>query len=445
MMFAGIGVVLNLAAWFLGLGSVAFDGVVAGQPLHEYPEVAVREVGFFYAPNWAIASVFLIPGSILFLFSARASVEPTFDALIERGMLRRIDGEDFDKENFLHRWEVVSARWMLGPIAIVSIVFAVTIPMDFMPVVWQWLWDPSSVSSIIGNDDDPVSINHGVYEFDWSIAALYSGADVHPLVNLAFSFSAYMIVAVVGSGTILAVFFWLPAMPSFLRSTNLRRHGWEIVPDINSDEVRCGFEVFEPFYRHVVWASIFTCVLALSMHVQNVFLRSPTFEHIGAMTFSSAIQIVSENGTDFGKIVTLLLRNSDGVAGPTGGDVNLQFGIAFIGILLLVGIVMAVLLTWLSITPRLGAAALRKGGGLKAEHKQALDEMLAWPLPDMPRKLLLAMALILVLSIYLVNLVALLLVVLAVLFITSTIAKMLWIRTTHRRNGQKVYEDDEDV
>lgn len=325
------------------------------------------------------------------------------------------------------------------------IVFVVTIPMDFGPVVGLWLLEPKEAIEIIANPSKPVSIDHPVYEFDWSIAALYADAVVHPGSNLAFSLAAYLVVAVLGSGFILSVFFWLPAVPSFLRQTNLKKHGWEIVPDVKSQEKRLGFEVFEQFYRYIIWGAIFTSILAVSMHIQNVFLRSPSFQNIGQMTFTNAFEIVKLHGADIGAIVASLFSTAEGVAGPTGGEINLQFGISFIGILLLVGIVMTVLLTWLSVTPKVGADSLRREARLLAAQKRALDEMQAWPVPDVPRKFLFLWIILVIFSIYMVNLVVLLLLVVSILFISSSISQALKVRADTRAALHQKYEDDEDA
>jgi len=138
----------------------------------------------------------------------------------------------------------------------------------------------------------PIAARVAIYEFDWSIAATFDGMGYLKWPNIVFSTLAYLIVPILGTGLILLHFIWFIALAEFISPERLERQGVVIVPDINSKDRndRAGFEKFEPLFDDLLLASLALSVLALFMHLQNIFLRAPQYNSFLDMIFTDGMK-----------------------------------------------------------------------------------------------------------------------------------------------------------
>ena len=409
------GALLCISAWLIGIGNVSFDGRIGSARLHDTASMQPKEVGFLWAPNWGIASLFLIPVIVMLLAVGRVSMEDALSAMLDRGMLRKRKESD-SAIDILQEWERHALRWMWYVFPLVfGLLFLIIMIFDFIPVVFNWLYDPDTAQRIAPT----VYLNHSEYEFDWSVAAVFPDAGVHWLANAIFSFVAYLWVPFLASAFIVSSFLWFLSLPAFLGRSALARRGYELVPDWNSDDRRKGYEVMESFFNALLAAAIITAVLALAMHLQNVYLRAPGFANLPQMVFGS---ILNSAGAQFSAGATLdvadrvkgtLLTVSDAMQASLLS--NLQVMLTAFGLMLLVLLVAFGFSAWLLTSAKEGRAALR--AELKDEPKEvrrALSRMHPWPSDLITwRYFFTYMGLILV-SMFWVNFLAVVLVTLAV-------------------------------
>ncbi|QYK40227.1 MAG: hypothetical protein KF887_12360 [Paracoccaceae bacterium] len=380
----GIGATLCVAGLSLGLMHVTFHGVVADVPLSGFRTGMVKNVGFLYAPNWGVSCIVFIPLILLFLCAARGTIEPTLEALVDRELIRRVDGAPVDKAAFIGSWNALARRCLWVFPVVFVLVFWLIIVEDFVPVVLRWLNQPEVAAGVIPT----ISLSHGTYEFDWSVAALFPGSGVDPTANILFSGAAYIWVALIFASVMVAGLFWFAALPMFLGAGSLARQGLLLVPDPYVHDDRCGFEVFEPLFFYLCVAGLLTAFMALGVHLQNVFLRAPDFSDLHDMVFGSLAAAVRDMSgfRDIGTVIDRLLSVGAAMDVQT---VNLQFVLTGIGLFLIMLIVVGLMTVWLYVAALSGRtrrlAMLRQGpeAGLTDDQRRALARRLrrirVWP------------------------------------------------------------------
>lgn len=412
------GIVLCLWSFAIGVGDVQFNGKVAGITIQGAEDLVTKQVGFLWAPNWGLTSVFLIPICIYLLCAARGTIEDTIRTLITRKMLRRTDGAPVNEAEVLEAWDQRSATWVVPAIVLVTIAVLSVIFLDFKPVVMDWLLNEAIATDALGCETPPfksdgsrcITLQHSTFEFDWSIAKILDESSVGLYANMAFSLVAYLYVAVFGAGIVIGALIWFIAFASFMEPKNLARHDLELVPDIHSTDPRSGFEVFEAMYMYMIYAVVFTAFIALAMHLQNVFLRAPEFGNIFEMTFGGLQPAFDSLASGkFAETINLLVSMRDALNITGSSGINLQIIATALGMFILALLMSLALVIWPQISASRGKQRLLADKTLTDKQSYAIYKMSVWPAPAMPRTFVATLLVMFVMSLIYVNFLTLLL------------------------------------
>ena len=414
-----LGVFLTAVSYALNLHNVKFYGEFLEGALSAFSSdtIQYKQVGYAWAPNWALTGILLLPLVFFNLFLAIRAIETLLRDLVQSGMLRHRDFSVPDPNAVIQHWRHQARPWAwVGLIVVILSAVFVTF-FDFFPVVIEWLVDGDFRSDILRTLNEEALLAHPTHEFDWSVAATFND-QVNPVIcttaNVIFASAAYLFIPIVGTSIVFGAFIFLFVFCAFF-SENMR-HDLDLVlvPDLSSEDPRCGFERFEGFFHNIILAAIGTGAMAVAMHLQNVFLRSLKHETIIDMVFGNAIDLVNEmvdNGflSAIPKIVDYLTSMRD-VVDMTDLIVSLQTYAAAIVLIILGVIVFSFLWLWLRRTAVDGHLLYMNKPDLSDRDKDKLKQMKIWPVGWISLNRLLVIGAIIFLSMWFVNFVTLVLI-----------------------------------
>lgn len=416
VVFLLLGLTLGVFSGILGIHSVHWDGQVNGACVIDLEAVGSgapcpdirKQVGFLWAPNWSLGAFLLLPFIISNLLAARSGVEPLMKELVTSGMLRRRDQGPLAVEDVLPMWERES-RFFL------ALALGICVPMtllfvmydDFIAVVFDWLWNNPSTDEIIARikASGSTEFRSSEYEFDWSIAALFNDVDVSHHANIAFSLAAYLLIPTFGAGLVLVGFVWFIALSAFFSDKYLKKHGLILVPDLQSVDSRLGFERFAPVMDHLVRAAVATAILAVLMHLQNVFLRVEQSETIVDLVFGDVLGALLKVSEDIAlKPLLDVLKPTPEALGIPYSSISKQTYISAV-VFLLIGYIV-ILSLWLTIAKRADEGRDYIDESLDDEAKKKMADFRIWPLEWISINRLLVSFALLFMCMYFVNLIA---------------------------------------
>lgn len=293
-----------------------------------------KQVGFGLALNWSVGVCVLLP---FFVFCASETIRHGVSAIKEmsqRKMFVRDDWSTPKPETILalvrKRQRIISIT-IAGVVALLATVFIVT---DFQRVVGQFYGSDELLANVRLGDPD--------FEADWSIAAPIcrhtadKSSNCLTLVNNfemngIFAGAAYLYLPFAGA---IAAITFMVAFGLFVRfvfAADLRAAGIRVVPDINSPDLRRGFEVLEGFFLYSVIACFVLFAMGYLVTLQNVYLRTDS-----PNIFAFVLPLIpTEISLDLGKLLgamqqslSLIIINGNSVAVTI-------LGILFLGIVLL--------------------------------------------------------------------------------------------------------------
>lgn len=412
------GIFLLMVSFGLKLHHVEFDGTTSAGVVSGLNPGAVKQVGYVWAPNWAFASILVLPLAIFNLLAARGSAEMILYSLTDRKMLVRTNGGHVDLEYLKQEWQKTTRSWSVFTLASIFGIGVFIITTDFLPVVGNWL------SSEQFRQDNMVGLNisHPDYEFDWSIAALFLSTDLSWQANYAFSLAVYLLVPIFGAGLIFGMFIWLASISTFFSTERLKTEGYVVIPDLESKDPRRGFEVFENLFDNLLRAGLMTAVMALCMHYQNVFLRTPSHENILEMLFADTVDVA--NGAlsgDFGPMMAYFV-SFDKIIYIDNSGISLQtYATALVNLLIFV-IIMGLMWRWLRKLAVNGLGYTARNIPVTPAQKKRLQTMEIWPVGWMSKTLLLLVVALTLAAMYYVNLLPLVIFVLVIYGVKNLIS-----------------------
>lgn len=415
--FFAIGLFLLGASYFLDIHTVEFDGNLqkakilsdtSGVPV----AFAAKEVGFVLAPNWGITGLIFLPLAVLTALRARAAIKPLLRNLVQKGMLVDREFRPVAEEMVVQKWEQESKRWAAIAMSMFLFSFCLVMFLDFIPVVADWLLSTPEEVAVLASG---MTLQHDTFEFDWSVAATFQSPVVDPIPNLVFGFFAYIVIAAFGSGFLLASFIYFISLCAFFSPSKMERNGLLLLPKVDSDDPRLGFESFEKFFDLLVQASIFTAIIAVAMHLQNVYLRSPIYTDIVQMVFGKNVNKIRDAITepDLTALVQALTSTSDALGIPLK-EMTLQSFASSLALFLICAIVFVCVWLWLRISAKDGQDMLRNRDDISAEQKRRLNEMSIWPVGWISLNSLIIVAILVGLSMWYVNFVSVVIIYLIV-------------------------------
>lgn len=421
-----IGLALTIVSFGLNLHDVVFNGrLIDGTEIlgPKGNQISPKQVGFIWAPNWALTGIILLPGAVYYALLARGEVEATIRRLIERQMLVTRDFKKANVDEILKMWKRESRGWTIHITGAFLLAVGLVFFLDFIPVVGWWLLaEPSQIEALVNNPKNPVNIQNDTYEFDWSIAATFENTDVYWLPNLVFAAAAYLVIGILGSGFLLASFIWFASVISFFSKSRLREHGLYLIPDIKSKDPhkRKGFENFEPFFTDLILASIFTISIGVMMHLQNVYLRAPSQTSIVEMIFSDTITKL-ETAKDLGDVFGVFTSMSEVLEVPAS-SITMQTYAGHIILILVAFIVFSCIWIWLRNLAYRSVDILGIKENLNEKETANLKKnMNIWPVGWISLNRLIAIFALIAVSMWFVNFIALI-----ILFFIGVAAKQIW-------------------
>lgn len=191
-----------------------------------------------------------------------------------------------------------------------------------------------------------------------------------------------------GAGLIFGYFIWFVSISTFYSVGRLQGAGYVIIPDLQSTDARQGFEIFENLFDSLIRAGLMTSLMALAMHYQNVFLRTPSDRNILVMLFGDTVQTAKavlnrnfnplmEYFVPFDEIVYI---DEDGISLQT-------YATALINMLIFV-IIIGLMWRWLRKLATGGLQYTARNISVTERQKQRLQTMKIWPVGWMSKTLL---------------------------------------------------------
>jgi hypothetical protein len=284
------GSALALAAGVLHVGMPQFTGllkpglIIAGQAAAGEVQVkglatGAKQVGFWYAPNWAFYCALILPFIIAFCLKIRAEMEPTLRRMAKHGLVRDAAFARVSEDAFIARWRRQRRIDAIFPM----IVFLMVVVFAY----WDY-WTTVASPILAGVPQSALHLDSPTYEYDWSVSCLFAGNDVVGGcgANLTFDALAYLLSPALGAGLVFAAMIDAALFIAFASGFTMGED-WRLTayPD-DADDALCGFKVFEPFFSALLAAALVILPSLILVIVQNNYLRDATsadvFAFLGA-------------------------------------------------------------------------------------------------------------------------------------------------------------------
>lgn len=245
----------------------------------EQLQTGVKEIGFFSALNWSVAALVLMPIAWALIYLAITEARDAWAEMVRRRMLVTKDFVPIDASHsgFRRMQKHIRLFVFVGIIAVTALTLALALS-DYAQVADRFYDNSAEAEKLDRIDDAGYELGAPSFERDWMVAALLSTPKPEKVKagpNRAFSFAAYAIYVGFGVGSLLS--FGLVSLglgATFMRGI-AQTYGLSIIPDINSNNKRCGFEVLRRFFIYAYAVAFIGCVLCYLMGIQNIYLRSP--------------------------------------------------------------------------------------------------------------------------------------------------------------------------
>lgn len=270
-----IGVMILFAAnaidigWFTWTPSAGADLLDTGS----------KEVGFFLALNWSLTAVFLMPLTWTLVYLALSEASDAWTEMARRRMLVTADLAPVDESNpnFLRMQEHIRLFVLGGIIGVTTLMLALAY-LDYAQVAGSFYGDAAEMEKFDRLDDEGYPLSQPDLERDWMVASFLSSSDPDPVnanANRAFSLVAYLIYVGIGIGSLLSFGLVIMGLGATFMRGIAQNYGLLIIPSLNSDNRRCGFEVVQRFFTFAIVAALIGCIMIYLMGIQNIYLRSP--------------------------------------------------------------------------------------------------------------------------------------------------------------------------
>ena len=254
-----VGVLLIIVSFLIGVGDVE---------LQTNPDSS-KQVGYVFALNWSFSFVLGFPMLMFFMIEAVTGQQHTLNRLVDRRMI--VDqawqpvGIDALTEEYTRFWRRTTI--IGGATAAFSLTYCL--------VEWYMI---SGRFLLLNAEPISPSDSHYFYELDWSLAAVLPNSDanidISPKLNAAFALVNYLLLGLYFS--IILTFYGMVILYAEMFNRFSRGQGagnLRIIPDVDEEDPRRGFSVFEPVFRRTLFATMVGFLLCYFMNLQNLFLR----------------------------------------------------------------------------------------------------------------------------------------------------------------------------
>jgi len=282
-----------------------------------------RQVGYLAAPNWGVVSWVVVPFILLWIARGVSSLRDSLFEMSASGMLR------FNNDSRVSSGQIVQfmtpkfvfASWIALIVIFLCVSFAL---FDFYSVAAKHLLTLSPY-------EGPLSCNveDSQQERDWSIAAALPNGLGHigRIENFAFSLIVYILIPGLSFGLAFAYFILFSVYYYAFNHTELSTKGISIVPNLNAQDPRCGFEILQPLFERTLFVVILSFVGLSMMSLQNIYLRT-CYPDFFSFMLSNGFQAGQElYANDKTVSISKLARSLGFVFGETA-NMNLQIFLA---------------------------------------------------------------------------------------------------------------------
>jgi len=266
------GLAAVVASFFLDIALV--EVTWSGNPLRLTAEAgdSPKQVGFIWALNWSLVSVLLMPLAVYFALDSYQAVPDVLGELARRRMIVTKDWQPVSSEALEARWHRICGGMAIFIVIVVALGVGLTW-WDFVTVVKQNYDNPSALLWL--------SLTDKADEVDWSVAAplckaLGQGCGVSYWANYWFSMVVYVAIVGLGGIFIMGFFVFVVGITRLVQPGSLKRDGLRLVPALDTDDRRCGFEAFESLFESIIAVTFLTFAIGYLMSLQNIYLRDPS-------------------------------------------------------------------------------------------------------------------------------------------------------------------------
>ncbi len=270
-----IGVIVVFAANAIDIGWFTWTPAAGAKVL----DTGSKEVGFFLALNWSVTALLLMPLAWTLIYLALSEASDAWTEMARRRMLVTADFTPVDAAhpNFL-RMQNHIRLFVLGGITGVTALMLTLAYLDYAQVAGSFYGDAAEMEKFDRLDDQGYPLSQPDLERDWMVASFLSSPGADPVdagANRAFSLAAYLIYVGIGIGSLLSFGLVIIGLGATFMRGIAQNYGLLVIPDLTSDDRRCGFEVVRRFFTFAIVAALIGCVMIYLMGIQNIYLRSP--------------------------------------------------------------------------------------------------------------------------------------------------------------------------
>ena len=281
-----IAIAIFIVASMIGFTMIAVASSIGIGWIHWTPQAGaellttgVKEVGFFMTPNWSLVVMGLMPMAWTLMFLSLSESRLASVEMVRRRMLvtRDLKPIGLDNPNFVRMQKHIK-MFVIGGIAIVSGLAMVLAISDYIQVSGSVYGDAAMVEKLNAIDESGLPLNHPDIERDWSVAALLSTdkpGGINASQNNAFTLTAYVLYVGLGIGSLFSFGLVFMGLGATFMSGVAQNYGLAVIPDIDSDDKRCGFEVVQRFFSYAFAVAFIACLICFFVVIQNAYLRSP--------------------------------------------------------------------------------------------------------------------------------------------------------------------------
>ena len=245
----------------------------------ELLETGAKEVGFYYALNWSLAMLVLMPTAWTMIYLALASLRDVEAGMIERRMLVTKDFAPVTADH--HGVQALRKHlsyFVVGGIGIVTALMVLLAMSDHAQVAGQFYGDEGVRVKLDRIDGEGFALEAANIERDWMVASFLTSPQtdvVNVTRNNAFALANYIIYVGMGIGSLLSFGLVMIGLGAAFMRGVAQNYGLQIIPSLSSKEPGCGFDVVERFFGYAFAVALIGCAMIYLMGIQNLYLRSP--------------------------------------------------------------------------------------------------------------------------------------------------------------------------
>lgn len=277
-----IGIMMLVFANAIHIGFFQWSPVAGAGQL----ETGTKEIGFYAAINWSLATLFLMPAAWTLIYLALANLK---DALNEMIANRMIVTRDFapitDDHAGFSMMQKHLRLFVVGGIFTVTAVMVILSLSDHAQVAGQFYGNEAAAEKLDRINEAGFPLETANIERDWMVASFLTSTQadsVNSSLNNIFGFLSYFLYVGIGIGSLLSFGFVMIGVGAAFLHGVAQNYGLQIIPSLSSHDSRCGFEVLQRFFACAYAVAFIGCVMIYLMGIQNIYLRNPD-PHIFAL------------------------------------------------------------------------------------------------------------------------------------------------------------------